>query len=614
MSFCLRDAKVASLSLSLSLSTAGLLLSATTAQAAAPGMDSLSEIVLTATRTAGDPDLLAVPVIVITRREVEDALASDATDLISARPGIEVARSGGIGQPASLFMRGTESNHTAVLIDGVRINPGTIGGAALQNIPAESIERIEIVKGPRSALYGSDAIGGVVNIITRAGAARGANLFASTGRYGTTTAAADGGTALGENAGIGGSIVSRDSNGFAPRAAAASSGGFRDTAGNLQLQGQPTDNLLMRGGGWRSAGRVYYDNYGSQGAEDFVTSSYAGSVQWQAAHGIDYRATINRAEDLIDQLRSPDYAHTRRDGLELQGNWLVAGLHRLSAGTLLNDEHTTASSYGTVFDVTTRTRQYFLQDQVQSGPHSLLLAAAHTQHSTFGGHGNWNAEYSLQLGAWQLRTATGTGFHAPDSTDRFGYGGNPSLQPETSRQFDAGVIWRLSPAHRFELDAFDNRIDNLVDYVVTNYVTFAGRNENVSRTRIRGLEASYQLQLDDWTMQAGATWQNPRNVADDTLLLRRARQNFSLSSQYRLGLLSLGGDLHYVGRRFDASYPTNKELPGYALLALRMNYEITPSWNLQLRVDNALDRRYQEILGYNTARRGFTLATRLRLR
>jgi outer membrane cobalamin receptor len=150
---------------------------------------SVGEVVITATRTATPVDELAVPVIVITRAEIERSLAGDVASLLAGRPGLEIARTGGPGQPAAIFLRGTDSDHTTVLIDGVRINPGTIGGAALQNIQPESIERIEIIKGARASLYGTDAIGGVINIITRAGAAQGASLYAAAGRYGTQVVA-----------------------------------------------------------------------------------------------------------------------------------------------------------------------------------------------------------------------------------------------------------------------------------------------------------------------------------------------------------------------------------------------------------------------------------------
>ena len=130
--------------------------------------DELEETVITATRTPVPLDSVGAPVIVITRSDIERSLASDVSELLQQQAGLEIARNGGPGQTTSLFTRGTESNHTVVLIDGVRINPGTIGGAALQNIAPESLERIEIVKGPRSSLYGTDAIGGVTSC-SRAG-------------------------------------------------------------------------------------------------------------------------------------------------------------------------------------------------------------------------------------------------------------------------------------------------------------------------------------------------------------------------------------------------------------------------------------------------------------
>ena len=124
-------------------------------------------IIVTATRTEIPLSDSLVPVTVITRADIELSLATDLAELLRFEAGIDIARSGGAGQSTSIFLRGTESNHTLVLIDGVRMNPGTLGGAAIQNIAPELIERIEIVKGARSSLFGTDAIGGVINIITR---------------------------------------------------------------------------------------------------------------------------------------------------------------------------------------------------------------------------------------------------------------------------------------------------------------------------------------------------------------------------------------------------------------------------------------------------------------
>src|SRR6185369_10918924 len=165
--------------------------------AASFAQDELGETIVTATRTPVKLDALDAPVIVITRQDIERSLASDVSELLQNQAGLEIARNGGPGQTSSLFTRATESNHTVVLIDGVRVNPGTIGGAALQNIAPESLERIEIVKGPRSALYGTDAIGGVVQLFTRGAAKDGFSAGATYGSLNTQQLSGDGAFSVG---------------------------------------------------------------------------------------------------------------------------------------------------------------------------------------------------------------------------------------------------------------------------------------------------------------------------------------------------------------------------------------------------------------------------------
>ena len=162
-----------------------LAVAATLVSTLALAQDEMDETVVTATRTPVALDAVGAPVIVISRDDIERSMASDVSELLQSHAGLEISRNGGPGQTTTLFTRGTESNHTVVLIDGVRINPGTIGGAALQNIAPESIERIEIVKGPRSSLYGTDAIGGVVQLFTRGAAKDGGSAGATYGSNNT---------------------------------------------------------------------------------------------------------------------------------------------------------------------------------------------------------------------------------------------------------------------------------------------------------------------------------------------------------------------------------------------------------------------------------------------
>jgi vitamin B12 transporter len=164
------------------------------------------------------------------------------------------------------------------------------------------------------------------------------------------------------------------------------------------------------------------------------------------------------------------------------------------------------------------------------------------------------------------------------------------------------------------ISAFDTRIDSLVLFELVDPVNFVFRNENVERARIRGLELSYELNRAPWSLAASATFQNPRNDSSNQPLLRRARQHYDLRLSYQCGLLMSSATLAVSGPRFDVNYPSLVQLPGYTLLNLGVEYQIKPEWSVQLRLDNALDREYQLVYGYNTPRRSVELATRYRFR
>jgi vitamin B12 transporter len=612
-----RAAAAAVLSLSLSLPVAAPAAAAATAPA-----DDLAEVVVTATRTRTPLTQLAVPTIVIDRAAIEYALAGDAAELLAALPGVEIARTGGPGQPATIFMRGTESNHTAVLLDGVRINPGTIGGAAIQNILPESIERIEVVKGARSTLYGTDAIGGVINIITRAGAARGVAGFASVGRYGTNVLAADGGTTFGGAVDVGGSIAAQNSNGYAPLLTNDVRRGYHNRSGNLNATWHAAESLDLSARAWRASGRSEYTGYDinfslAPLAEDFTTAAYALSGHWTVRpEGLSVRATLSQVRDEIDQRDTADYAHTRRDSLDLQFDLPLGGSQQITAGALLARESARAVSYGTALAARTDTLLLYAQDQLRLGAGELLLAAGYNHHETFGSRSTWNAEFSWPLAAaLRLRAAAGTAFHAPDATDRFGYGGNPDLKPETAHEYSAGAVWQPSAGQSLQLDIYQNRIDELVEYQLVDPVNFTYQTRNIGRTRIRGLELGYRLELGRWRVDAATAWMDPQNLSSGSPLLRRARHTGSLALRYAGSALDLSASLGGSGPRADVDdFGLPAHDAGYVLLALGARWRITPAWSVQLKLDNALDRDYALIHGYRTAGRSLSVATRYQLR
>src|SRR6185369_7260269 len=227
---------------------------------------------------------VGAPVIVITRNDIERSLASDVSELLQQQAGLEIARTGGRGQTTSLFTRGTESNHTLVLVDGVRINPGTVGGAALQNISPELVQRIEVVKGPRSTLYGTDAIGGVVQIFTHASHAQG---FSSEGGYGEDSTLSGSATAgwSDSDAHLGIGVNYLETDGIAPRTNDPRGGAYDNLSFNLAGSVNVGDGELGLTY-WRAAGSADYIGFSSRTfdnaliTQDYISDAAAASYSW----------------------------------------------------------------------------------------------------------------------------------------------------------------------------------------------------------------------------------------------------------------------------------------------------------------------------------------------
>jgi vitamin B12 transporter len=601
----------------LALSIAAALVSST-----AFAQDELEETVITATRTPVPLSSVGAPVIVITRSDIERSLASDVSELLQLQAGLEIARNGGPGQSTSLFTRGTESNHTVVLIDGVRINPGTIGGAALQNIQPESLERIEIVKGPRSSLYGTDAIGGVVQLFTRGAAKDGVSAGATYGSHSTQQLFSDAAMSAGDEFkfGVGGSYA--ESEGMPTFVEDNLDRGYRNVTGRVSAELDATDELTFRARGFRSAGRTEYSSqtFGdppyAPASQDFENSVYSVEGEYRVADSFGVRANLSRALDDIEQLQPGfgpdefDYARTRRTTADVQVDLARIGAHALTVGVQRSAENTRAQSFGTVFDEDTHVTQSFVQDQFEIGRFSSRLALGQVHHQTFGDELTWNAEFGAAFDSGtRVSVSGGSAFRAPDSTDRFGFGGNPDLDPEVSRQVEISIRQKLG-VHQLSLSAFDNRIRDLIDFVIIDFNTFEGQNQNVERARIKGVELGYQYTGAAWRARAELTLQDPRDESNDERLLRRSRESLVVAVNRDVGALDLGLDVAAFGNRKDFGFPTNVTLDSYALVNATLRYRVNAALTLQGRLENALDEDYVLAQGYRTEGRSYTIGVR----
>lgn len=557
------------------------------AAALADDATQLDPLVVTATRT--DTRNPVAPTLVITRAEIARSLATDVAELLRFHTGIEIGRSGGPGQNTSVFIRGAESNHTLVLIDGVRINPGTLGNAAVQDIDPDVVERIEVVKGPRTALYGTDAIGGVINIITRQGTDPLAiAVDAGGGELGT----AEGGVAI-SGAGVRLAARGYDTRGYAPREGSTNDRGYDNRTFTLAAD-HTMAGVALSARALHSDGNVEYLDFSMNPVDqDVRTELYelAASVSplkpWRAT------LSVSRSRDRIEQQQSIDFAQTWRTLVDLQNDINLAPGQLLTVGGTANRE-TIRTTTGAAFGFPSRfgedrdTDAGFVQYQLDQAGHHLAAELRYTDHSSFGSETTWNIDYGIDV--WrggQLYAGAGTGFRAPDLTDLFGFGGNPDFEPETSENLELGLRQQFNAAWSLDVAAFRNTIDNLIE---VNLTTFAV--EQVDEARIEGVETTLTYAAGPWTARLGGVVQSPKNLTVDQDLGRRARRTVNASLVRQLGPVSLGLDALGSSDRRDSRF-SDSRMAGYALVNLTAQWSVMPDLTLALRVENALDTEYE---------------------
>jgi len=568
-------------------------------------------IIVTATRTAQTADENLSPVIVISRDELANEVGAEITDILQRYPGIDISRNGGPGQQSSIFIRGAESDHTLIMIDGIKINPGNIGTASIQNIPLDMIERIEIVKGPRSTLYGSDAIGGVINIITRKQKQKGTRYQATMGggSFGTEKVGFAAHNNTGDRA-AGINVTGSRSDGFPTLTSQTLDRGYDNLSVNLygkKRMGETDVSIEY----WQAQGTTEYFGYDALFNlvpldQDFKTSTTAISFNNNPLSNWVSKVKLSYFDDNIEQNQSSDYVRTRRTALDWQNDIQAGDSQLLTAGLYLSDETAASISYGTGYDVDTSVNAVFVQDNISLGAHQLLAGARYSEYKTNGNQTTWNLEYGYQIYQhWKLTAAANTGFRAPSATDRFGYGGNPNLKPEQSLNREVGIRY-LHDAHTFRINAFDNQIDDLIVYYDPDgwLGPLPGSNQNIAESRIKGVEASYQYSSKNWLFGLSAIDQDPQNITDNIMLLRRPEQKYNLSLGHNGDSHRIQMNVTYVSERLDyGSIP----LDAYTLVGLKGEYRFTRKLSASARVENATDEDYVLADGYNTAGRSYYL-------
>jgi len=591
-------------------------------------------VIVTATRTAQTVDETLASVTVISRKDIERQQARSIQDLLRGVPGISIANNGGPGKNTSVFMRGTASDHALVLIDGIRTGSATTGGAAFQNIPIEQIERIEIVRGPRSSLYGSEAIGGVIQIFTRKGYRDGfkPSFSFGGGSYGTIKGSAGLSGSIGRgwfNMNLSGT----DTKGFNACTGKPSPGGagcftnepdkdgYHNIAGSLRAGYRFESGLDIETNFLRSNGKTNFDGTFTNKSE-LVQQVFGGTMRYSPVDIWKISLIGGRSFDNSKNFLENAFAskfNSRRDTVTVQNDLTLSKNHLLTIGADYKNDHISSTED---YAVTSRNNWgVFAQHQATIFKQELLLSIRHDDNEQFGSRVTGGAAWGYAFADWMKLTASfGTAYKAPTFNELyFPNFGNENLKPEESRSFEVGTNGKTDWGS-WSFNIYETRIDDLIAF---DSDTFAPAN--IDKVRIRGFEGIVKTQIQGWQLNANLTLLDPKNRSSrdnpnrGNTLPRRAKQSFRFDANKQFdkftlgsipfGKFTVGGMLLVEGERYDNLSNTRK-LDSYIKFDLRGEYMVNRSWRVQGRIENLFNERYETAAFYNQPGRNFFVTLR----
>jgi vitamin B12 transporter len=590
---------------------------APSAQAQPPTLDT---VFVTASRTPTRVADTLADVTVLEREDIQRAPQSTLVELLAAQPGLEYSQNGGMGQVSGVFIRGASSGGTLVLVDGVRLGSATVGTTALEQIPLEQIERVEILRGPASSLYGADAVGGVIQIFTKRGT--GAPSVSASAGYGTY------GTFIGALGGAGQVGNAR----FAVRAGYERSSSFSAISNPDNLLYNP-DNDGYRNGNVSASASYAFSPDREIGANLLVTNAqtrYDGvafdsffnprtdfnfrlqqrlsvvsayfrnrfSSAWEStvrvSQGQD--STTNVGLDPTATQEARDLTRTTQNQVVWQNDLTTQWGRFMLAAEYRGDRVKSDTEYA----VTSRNIYSAVAGwQAKFGANALQASVRYDDNSQFGGRTTGNLAYGYDFTSrWRATVSAGTAFRAPSFNDLyFPDFGNPDLQPESSRNIEAALRYE-DPRTRASLVGYYNRVTDLIT-VVCDPLSFFCRPTNVGEALLRGITLNGGTQVAGFDLSGSLDLQDPTDERTGKRLIRRATHYGTVRIGRTHGPFTLLAEVVASGDRY--ADPANEvRLPGYALLNFYAGYTVAPGWILFGKLTNALDQKYALVPDYGT--------------
>jgi vitamin B12 transporter len=599
--------KLSPLALSLTLLPAGPLLADTFERDQAL---KLPDVLISANRQVEARNDSSAANTVFTREDIDRLQPNSVTELLRRVPGVQIAQTGGRGSLPGVYIRGTQSAQSLVLVDGQRIGNSSSGDSNLQHINIEQVERVEVLRGSRSAIYGSDAIGGVIQIFTRRGSEPGLRpqMHVGFGRNQTwerSLGLSGGdeqtrfnlGASLNETAGIDRTHESYPSDG--------DHDAYRNKSFSLSLSHALTDDIEIGANVLDNRGKTEYDNpFGrfdlntfesvqEQPYNEFDVSSVSSYVDarvndlWKTRIEFGHSENREKTFDKLSDERS--VFNTYRDSVNWQNDLTFNERNSLILGGDWYEDRVNSS---TAFEEDSRwNRAAFIQHRFQADHFSTELGLRRDQNQQFGGQNSWSGTLTVPLNpANDVLLTYSEGFRAPTFNDLYYPDfSNPDLKPETSKSYE--LQWRSQLTENSRLEASLYRTD-LEDAIIFGSNS---RPENVASARINGFEAALKQELFGWQSNLGVAIIDPRDRETGHTLARRARRTVSLDLDRQFDRLGLGASWQAVSSSYD-DLNNQQSLGGYALLGLRSSWALNRQIKLEFKVDNLLDKGYSRVL------------------
>jgi len=526
----------------------------------------------------------------INRDFLNKAQPKDLASLLRENLAIDVSNNGGLGHLSSFFLRGSNSNHTLVKINGVKINPGTAGGASIYNLDSELVYDLEIGHGPLSSLHGSSAVGGVMNISTKplnkvSDTAVGFNL----GPNNYQKRILRHNQQISENVFFNISYSKSDTDGYPVLSNTKLDRGYENSTfmTYVELEGSYLDLSFSS---WSTNGQVEYMLFQSPVSQNYENYAHALELNSFVDNFLSYKLNLSTSKDLIRQneknfLQQFDITQTMRDSVEL----LISDLDvinlsdQLTLGLNIEDEDVKYASYGTIYQEKIETKSFFGNLNLRFPNTAISASLRNTDHDLYNNNLSWSAEVLRDIkGSWQVGILSGSSFRSPSSSELYGFGGNINLKPEINNSKEINLK-RINNNSKLSFSVFGNKLNNLINFDFQDYVL-----KNINRSSNKGLEIRYDLRKDNWDLMLILKKQKPEDN-EGKQLLRRSKKLSSFTFSKELKEILTTVSVAYYGKRTDFG---EIRLPSFSLVNLSLSKKFKNGVKVSLKMENIMDKKY----------------------